>query len=68
MKKEAGPKCQIFISHFISRRQNAEFFFSKKFHQVKAGQNNKFDITKTNFSLLRQNSKKFQKNKIHLIF
>ena len=37
---------QIFISHFVFRRQPAEFFFSKKICQMKAGQNNKYDITK----------------------
>jgi hypothetical protein len=36
---------QIFISHFVFRRQPAEFFFSKKICQMKAGQNNKYDIT-----------------------
>ena len=38
---------QIFICHFVFRRQPAEFFFSKKIRQMKLGQNNKYDITKT---------------------
>ena len=40
--KEVYPKWQIFINHFIFRRQPAEFFFSKKICQIKAGQNNKY--------------------------
>ena len=35
------------ISHFVFRRQPAEFFFSKKIRKMRAGQNNKCDITKT---------------------
>ena len=35
---------QILISHF--RRQPTDFFFSKKNRQMKAGQNNKYDMTK----------------------
>ena len=38
---------QISILHFVFRRQPAEFFFSKKIRQMKAGQNNKYGITKT---------------------
>jgi hypothetical protein len=37
----------FFISHFVFRRQPAEFFFSKKIRQMKAGLNNRYDITKT---------------------
>jgi hypothetical protein len=37
----------LFISYFVFRRQSAEFYFSKKNCQIKAGQNNKHDITKT---------------------
>ena len=37
---------KISISLFVFRRQPAEFFFSKKICQMKAGQNNKYDITK----------------------
>ena len=32
----------LFISHFVFRRERADFFF-----QMKAGQNNMYDITKT---------------------
>ena len=40
--------CQIeMFSHFIFRRQPAEFFFSKQIRQMKAGQNHKYDITNT---------------------
>jgi len=46
-KKRAGPKGQIFIRHFAFRRQPAESLFSKKNRQTKAGQNNKYVITKT---------------------
>ena len=35
-------KMQFFISHFVFRRQPAEFFFSKQICQVKADQNNKY--------------------------
>ena len=38
---------QIFINHFVFGRQPAEFFFSKNPIQMKAGQNKKYDITKT---------------------
>jgi hypothetical protein len=34
------------ISHFVFRRQPAEFFFSKKNRKMRAGQNNRYDITK----------------------
>ena len=47
MKICLPPKMQIFISHFVFRRQPDEFFFSKKIRQMKAGQNNKYDIRKT---------------------
>ena len=40
-------KMQIFTNHFVFRRQPTDFFFSKKMCQMKAGQNNKYDITKT---------------------
>jgi hypothetical protein len=36
------------ISHFVFKRQPAGFFFKKKY-QMKASQNNKYDITKTRF-------------------
>jgi hypothetical protein len=39
-----GPA--FFISHFVFRRQPDEFFSSEKMCQMKAGQNNKYDITK----------------------
>ena len=40
-------KDQLFlISHFVFRRQPAEFLFSKKNVHMKAGQKNKYDITK----------------------
>ena len=35
------------ISHFVFRRQPADFFFSERICQMKAGQNNKYDGTKT---------------------
>ena len=34
-------KLQIFISHFVFRRQPSEFFFSNQIRQMQAGQNNK---------------------------
>ena len=34
----------FFIRHFVFRRQSAEFFFSTKSYQMKASQNNKYDI------------------------
>jgi hypothetical protein len=40
-------KIKIFISHFVFKRQPAKFFFSKKFRQMKASKNNKYDITQT---------------------
>jgi hypothetical protein len=41
-KKDCVPlKMRIFISHFVFRRQPAEFFFAKENCQMKAGQNNK---------------------------
>jgi hypothetical protein len=36
-----GLKWQTFITHFVFRRLRAEFFFTKKIRQMKAGQNNK---------------------------
>ena len=36
----------FFISHFVCERQPAEFFFSKTITEMKAGQNEKHDITK----------------------
>ena len=39
---------QIFVSRFVlKRREAAECFFSKKICQMKAGQNKKYDIKKT---------------------
>ena len=38
--------CPFFISHYLYRRQPNEFIFSQKNLQMKAGQNNKCDITK----------------------
>ena len=38
---------QIFIINFISRSQPAEILFYKEIRQVKAGQNNRYDTTKT---------------------
>ena len=41
-------KCSVvFINHFVFRRQCADFFFSQKMCQMKAGQNNKYDYNKT---------------------
>ena len=41
-------KMQIFTNHFVFRRQPTEFFYlQKKMCQMKADQNNKYDITKT---------------------
>ena len=40
----------LFNSHFVLRRQ--QFFYSKKIRLMKAGQNNKFDITKDFRSIL----------------
>ena len=42
-QKKLGPKWQIFIATFF-RRQRPEFFFSKIIRQMKAGQNNKYDV------------------------
>ena len=39
-------KMQIYISHFVFRRQSAEFFFSNKICWMKASQNNKYDISR----------------------
>ena len=36
-------KMKLFSDHFLE----AEYFFSKKIRQMKASQNNKYDITKT---------------------
>ena len=36
---------QFFIINFISRSQPAEILFYKEIRQVKAGQNNRYDIT-----------------------
>ena len=41
-------QCSVLsISHFVLRRQCAEFFLTKKICQIKAGQNNKYDITRS---------------------
>ena len=40
-------KMQTFMSHFVFRRQPAELLISKNIRQMEAGQNNKYDITKT---------------------
>ena len=37
-------KTWFFIIHFVYKIQGAEFFFSKKIRQMKAGQNNKYDV------------------------
>jgi hypothetical protein len=37
----------FFICQYVFRRQPAEFFFSQNIPQMKAGQNNKYDTTKT---------------------
>ena len=37
----------IFISYFVFRMQSAKSFFSKKFRQMKAGQNNKYKDLKS---------------------
>ena len=37
---------QIFNSHFVFRRQTAEFFFSKEIRRIKAGKNDKYGVTK----------------------
>ena len=45
-----GVKLQcsvLYISHFVLRRQCAEFFLTKKICQIKAGQNNKYNITRS---------------------
>ena len=38
--KVADESLPLLTSHFVFKRQRAEFFFSKKIDQVKAGQNN----------------------------
>ena len=51
-KKVADENLPLWTSFFLSPtlffiRQCPEFFFYKKNRQMKAGQNNKYDITKT---------------------
>ena len=46
-RKFVCMKMQIFIGHYVFRRQSPELFFSKKIPQMKADQNNKYDITIT---------------------
>jgi hypothetical protein len=44
-------KIVVKICHFNFRRQPAEFFISKIFCQPQAGQNNKYDIAKSQVCL-----------------